>query len=457
MNQSATTYATVMNTNNTALLNAAQTAPTRTGYTFAGWFTAATGGTRVNHNTAVTPGSGAITVHAQWTPLTRTITFNPQGGTWPAPAGGTAVLDRTMNQSATSYATVMNTNNEALLNPQNPPTRTGYTFAGWFTAATGGTRVNHNTAVTPGSTTIDLHAQWTSIHTVTFDLRGGESSTDFPPQAVADGATATNPGVPTRANDLARGDAFIFDGWFTHPYTGTDDSTRFNFSTSITADRTLYARWTPVAPRINHIDPGTSLIQGTSVPGAYVRVYLPCGTIVDSIFPADENGNWMAVVFAQGRPVLQAGEIIYASQMVDSRRGEQSYRPVGDIVLNEIQLATFYTWRNNEIGRPHHVREGDGITMAIVLQNIGNVDAAEVRLVICAFDWLPYEEILIMGGNGATMYHDVAAGMLIFEIGDFAVGEEIVFFLSAYATRSVHWDNIPGRRITASGIVAPAA
>jgi len=40
--------------------------PIRTGYAFAGWFTAATGGSRVNHNTTVTPGSGAITLRSRW-------------------------------------------------------------------------------------------------------------------------------------------------------------------------------------------------------------------------------------------------------------------------------------------------------------------------------------------------------------------------------------------------------
>ena len=164
MNQSATTYATVMNTNNTALLNPAQIAPTREGHTFAGWFTAAIGGTRVNHNTPVTPGATGITLHAQWIPLTRTVTFNPQGGVWSAPGSGTGNLTRTMNQSATNYTAVMNTNNTSLLNSaQEAPTRIGFTFVGWFTAAIGGTRVNHNTAVIPGATAITLHAQWTPI------------------------------------------------------------------------------------------------------------------------------------------------------------------------------------------------------------------------------------------------------------------------------------------------------
>ena len=100
--------------------------------------------------------------YANLSQSTRTITFNPQGGTWAAPGSGTGNVTRTMLQSAVSFATVMNTNNTALLNPaQVAPTRVGYTFAGWFTAPTGGTHVNQFTLVMPGTTAITLHARWT--------------------------------------------------------------------------------------------------------------------------------------------------------------------------------------------------------------------------------------------------------------------------------------------------------
>ena len=169
MATTATNYSTVMNTNNLALLHGAQNPPTRAGFTFVGWFTAATGGTRVNHNTVVAAGTGAITLHAQWTPTTRTVTFNPQGGTWPAPGSGTGNLARSMATTATNYSTVMNTNNSGLLNAaQIAPRRNGFRFAGWFTAATGGTRVNHNTTVAAGTGNVTLHARWTPITNVNY-------------------------------------------------------------------------------------------------------------------------------------------------------------------------------------------------------------------------------------------------------------------------------------------------
>ena len=58
--------------------------PTRTGYTFAGWNTAANGsGTAFTSATLVT---ADVTVYAQWTaiPVTWTVSFDSQGGS----AGG---------------------------------------------------------------------------------------------------------------------------------------------------------------------------------------------------------------------------------------------------------------------------------------------------------------------------------------------------------------------------------
>ena len=53
----------------------------RTGYTFAGWFTAASGGTQVTAATIVSTASNH-TLYAQWTTLpTHTVTFNSNGGT----------------------------------------------------------------------------------------------------------------------------------------------------------------------------------------------------------------------------------------------------------------------------------------------------------------------------------------------------------------------------------------
>ena len=50
---------------------------TRTGYTFNGWYTSASGGTKISSATKVT---GNVTYYAQWTAVKYTATFNSNGG-----------------------------------------------------------------------------------------------------------------------------------------------------------------------------------------------------------------------------------------------------------------------------------------------------------------------------------------------------------------------------------------
>ena len=110
----------------------APAAPTRAGYTFAGW----------------TPGLPAtmpeedMTLTAQWTVNQYTVAFDANGGT----GGGSAKQD---------YGS-------AITAPE--VTRTGYTFAGWSPAV----------AATVPASDVTYTAQWTpNQYTVTFDANGG--------------------------------------------------------------------------------------------------------------------------------------------------------------------------------------------------------------------------------------------------------------------------------------------
>jgi len=135
--------------------------PTRTGYSFKGWFTAATNGTQVTNTTSVSL-TTFRTLYAQWIPNTYAVTYNANGGS-PASANITQTYD------------------SKYILPTANPTRTGYTFAGWWTAngtSTGswGTQVTTNTTVkiTASQT---LYARWTpNQYRVTFNAMGGTVS-----------------------------------------------------------------------------------------------------------------------------------------------------------------------------------------------------------------------------------------------------------------------------------------
>ena len=61
--------------------------PTRTGYTFKGWYTAASGGTQISTSTAVPAAN--TTYYAQWTANTYTVYVDGNGGTIPSTSGWT--------------------------------------------------------------------------------------------------------------------------------------------------------------------------------------------------------------------------------------------------------------------------------------------------------------------------------------------------------------------------------
>ncbi len=181
--------------------------PTRTGYTFAGWYTVASGGTKVTASTKVTTAANH-TLYAHWTANTYTVTLNANGGSV-SPTSITVTYASTYSSLPT-------------------PTRTGYTFAGWYTAASGGTKVTASTKVT-ATANHTLYAHWTANqYTVTFDASGGSS---VPAQTVEYGNRASKPDDPAK-------DGYSFLGWFQEGATAA-----YDFDTLVTADVTLTALW----------------------------------------------------------------------------------------------------------------------------------------------------------------------------------------------------------------------
>lgn len=178
--------------------------PTKTGHTFKGWYTAASGGSLYS-SVSVT---SARTFYAQFTPAVYTITWNLGDG-------------KTTTTSQT-YGT-------ALTLPSTP-TRAGYTFVGWYTSSTGGSQVTSSTTyTTAGSTT--YYARWTAkSYTITWDLGDGKTETT---QQVY-GTNLTLPTAPTKV-----GHTFV--GWYTAKTGGTQVTGNTIYQTQ--GPSTYYARW----------------------------------------------------------------------------------------------------------------------------------------------------------------------------------------------------------------------
>jgi uncharacterized repeat protein (TIGR02543 family) len=186
-------------------------------YTFAGWYTAATGGTQVTANT--TMGAGNTTIYAHWTATIRsyTATFNGNGGGTPSPS----TITKTYGSELGTLPTC---------------SRTGYTFLGWYTASSDGTKISSTTKITG---TVTYYAQWSiNSYTLTYNVNGGNAVSPASKSIKYGSAYGTLP-TPTRASTAQY--SYTFAGW----YTAATGGTQVTANTTMGAgNTTIYAHWT---------------------------------------------------------------------------------------------------------------------------------------------------------------------------------------------------------------------
>ena len=175
--------------------------PTRIGYTFAGWYSDSGFISTFSFSSAITADA---TLYAKWL-ANYTVAFNTNGA---SPVSSQIVAS---GNTATQPAT---------------PTRTGYTFAGWYSDSGFTSGFSFSTAITADMT---IYVKWLTDFTVAFSTNGGTAVSS---QIVPDGSTATQPAAPTRTG-------YTFVQWCSD----SPPTTLFNFTTPITADTTLYAKW----------------------------------------------------------------------------------------------------------------------------------------------------------------------------------------------------------------------
>jgi uncharacterized repeat protein (TIGR02543 family) len=184
--------------------------PDRTGYTFTGWYSAASGGMAYTWPHSL---NASVTMHAQWTAVNYGITYNLNGGT-NVPVNPASY---TVENSITLTA----------------PNRTGYAFAGWYDNANcTGTVVTTISAGSTGHKT--FWARWLVSYTITYNLNNGTNSPANPESYTIESPAITL-AAPTRTN-------YTFGGWYdTVGLTGTAVTT---ISAGSTGHKTFWAKWT---------------------------------------------------------------------------------------------------------------------------------------------------------------------------------------------------------------------
>ena len=334
------------------------TPPERTGYSFKGYYTGTNGsGTKYYDNNGKSvqnwDKTSNTTLYANWEANGYTLTMDANGGSitssdvW---TGSGTKVTKTVKYNDT-YDTYVNDKGEVkvgYLPTSSNISRTGYTFAGWWTASSGGSQVSSSTKMdsTSGKT---IYAHWTAnSYKITFNQNsgsGGSSSTTVTYDKAMPSIT-----IPKRIG-------YSFEGYYDSPQTDYGDTgggTQYYKSDGTSArnwdkatDTTLYARWLPrddYKVDINILSPtgeqdyksgtmtqayGSTIKEGindqgfdnitykeswtiskiTPTPGyVLTSVSANAGTLVDNgdgtytftaNFTSDPNGSWDAVITIQ--------------------------------------------------------------------------------------------------------------------------------------------------------------
>ncbi len=201
--------------------------PTLDGYDFAGWYTAAGGGTLYTASTVYTTADDS-TVFAHWTPHTHSIITDANGGDEVAD-GTYTIIEGSIPAGGT---------------------RTGYTFSHWEVAEDAGNWVA-GTEYNPGDSTVGMYgdvtlkAIWTANdYTVSFDLNdttgiGSATADKTTITATYDSALNVNEDLPVVTRN-----GYDFVGWFTKADGGDEVNAETVYKTA--GETTYFAHWETV-------------------------------------------------------------------------------------------------------------------------------------------------------------------------------------------------------------------
>ena len=190
--------------------------PTTKGFLFRGWAERPEGNMKYNEGSKFIMPDNDVTLYAVWEANQYQILFDANGGNTPEPTSKIVVYNSTYGELAKC-------------------SRTGYTFAGWFTEPVDGTEIKTTTLVKITSNQT-LYAHWKiADYTLTYDANGG---TGAPPAEKREGGKSKK-----LSTQRPRMDRYDFCGW---AITSDATSARWGpggFFSMPEEDTTLYAVW----------------------------------------------------------------------------------------------------------------------------------------------------------------------------------------------------------------------
>lgn len=210
-------------------LTLSTTKPTRTGYTFQGWATSASGSVVYASGASYTANASA-TLYAVWKAITYAVKYNANGGSG-APSSQTKTYGKTLTLSSTIPTRTSVEDNGTL---------TEYTFKGWATSATSTSVAYKAGASYTANAAVTLYAVWSktvsiNLYDVSYNTNGGSNVIS---QIKIKGETLKlRSTIPVK-------NGYTFVGWGL-----SADATTVSYEAGVNytsdEDIVLYAIWTP--------------------------------------------------------------------------------------------------------------------------------------------------------------------------------------------------------------------
>ena len=379
-NDGTTADTTVAIACDTAIGAGAIPQPTRTGYTFGGWFA---GDTALTADTVI---ADDTTYTAAWTANTYTVQYLPNGGTGEM-AAQTFTYDAEQALTANAF------------------TRAGYDFRGWNTSASGssvqytdGAAVKNLSA--ENNAVVKLYAVWAGQPVqVTVDRNDGSEPTvrtgvvGYNYNYIYEKGSARYNQIPDPTRT-----GYIFLGWFDAPEGGTEitNQTKFADATPVT----LYAHWQEGI---------TVHFDGNGYKGK----------ISDKTVRKDAVGKNLPYLSEYSYPANKALDGWYTAK-------EGGERVTQDTVFTEPEITLYAHWRDYQYQVEFNVRYSDKSSVTGEMATVAVPFGVDYKLPACTFQREGYKfagwsessyDTTVKYADQATIHRD-------FEDGDWDDGSE---------------------------------
>ena len=313
--------------------------PTRRGYTFDGWFTAAEGGERVYADTVI---KGDSIFYAHWTAYTYQVTYDP--GEF-----GEGQLRTVIKVYACDIVLC-----DALF------TRPGYTQIGW-TTSDGGPKTHSLGQTYANNSALTLYPCWEiNTYTVTLDANGVIA---WPvARELAYGSTVGY--LPSMIRP-----GYSFDGWFT-----AEEGGEMVFSdATVTGDITYYAHWSVKTYEVTY-DPG---MYGSGSPLTETKLHDAPLTVEGALFA--RTGHTQT-----GWSASDGGEMAYA---------------FGAIYGDNASLTLYPCWGTNRYTVTFDANGGEGGWSGELDYGADLIEPAVTRAGYTFNGWLPEVPATVQAGD----------------------------------------------------------